>query len=113
MSADDLADFMVHSVAVETFQGRGATGTEAFGEPYTVPCFLEGSQHLVRGGGGEQILSGSVLYCHPDHAARFAPRSRVTVATPDGQPEVHTRVIVTNVNDLSDDWPEHVEVRLE
>lgn len=107
MSASDLDEFLVHTVTVETFLGTTATGVETYAAAVTVPCYLEGASKLVAEGDGEHVRFVSTLYAHPQYGPTFPPRSRVTL---DGRPG---RVIEVNVNTLTADFPEHVEVHIE
>jgi hypothetical protein len=119
MSATDdlLAEYFVHAATVETYLGTNGLGVETYAAPFTLDpatnggCFIEGQRHLVTGADGETVTSGSTLYCHPDHAGRFEPRSRVTIAYPSRT--VETRVVTLNINDLTDEFPQHVAVSLE
>lgn len=113
MSADDMAEFYVHTATVETFLGSSGYGVDVFAAPVILDpdedngCFIDGTRKLVRGKDGEQVVSESTLYTYPSNAALFLADSRVT--TGDGV----SRVIKTNTNTSGDlDLPDHVAVSL-
>lgn len=104
--SDDIAEFYVHTVTVETFQGVGAAG-DVYAAPVTVPGFLEGKNVLVRDAAGQQVVAASTLYCSVADGARFTPDSKVTT----GGRVSH--VISQNVNDApSLGLPEHAAIYL-
>lgn len=102
----DIADFFVHTVQVETFQGTGAAGP-VYAAPATVACYLDSSNQLVRNGTGEQVVSSTRVYCAVGDAGRFTPDSRVTAGGRAAQ------VITTNQLDAPGlGLPEHTVVYL-
>lgn len=109
MSASDLDEFLVHTVTVETWQGTTATGVEQYAAAVTIPCYLESARKLVAVGDGEHVRFATTLYAHPQHGPVFQPRSRVHI---DDHP-TPGRVVEVNVNTLTADFPEHVEVHIE
>lgn len=78
MSADELADFYVHTVTVATFLGTNGLGADTFSPATDVLGFMELSRRLVRNAGGEQVISESTLYTDPANASAFLPNSKVT-----------------------------------
>lgn len=119
MSADDLADFYVHTAIVETYEGTNGYGEDVFADPVTLDpadvsvhplgngCWIDDSRKLVRNSTGEQVVSESTLYTYPSNAALFTPDSRVTVNG------AVSRVIKVNSNTSGDlDLPDHVAVTL-
>lgn len=119
MSADDIADFYVHTAVVEPFEGTNGYGEDIYSAPVILDpadtsvypggngCWLDDTRHYVRTSDTEQILSSSTLYTYPGNAALFPPKSRVTV---NGNTAL---VIKTNPNDSGDlDLPDHVAVSL-
>ena len=104
---DDLEDFYVHTVTVETYQGTNGYGEDVFTAPATVVGFLDDSRRLVRTQVSEQVISEAQFYTRPENGALFTPDSRVTV---DG---VASRVIRTNVNTSGNlDLPDHAVISL-
>lgn len=105
--SDDLSDFFVHSVTVETYQGTNGYGEDVFAAPVTVSGFLDDTRHLVRSQTAEQVVSEAQFYTHPENGALFTADSRVTV---DG---VTSRVIRTNVNTSGSlELPDHAVISL-
>lgn len=80
--ADDITEFFVHQVTVETMTGVGAAG-DLYSGPQTVDGYLDSKIQLVRALDGEQAVSQSTFYCSVPDAAKFAPDSTVTL--PDGR----------------------------
>lgn len=106
MSADELAEFWVHTVSVEMFLGAGAYG-DVYAAPVTVIGFMDGTRKLVRGANGAQVVSESSFYTYPITGPLFVPDSRVTQGT-----EV-SYVIKNNTNDSGTmDLPDHAVVNL-
>lgn len=105
--SDDLDEFYVHSVTVETYQGTNGYGEDVFAAPVTVAGFLDDTRHLVRSQTAEQVVSEAQFYTHPENGALFTADSRVTV---DG---VTSRVIRTNVNTSGSlELPDHAVISL-
>lgn len=104
---DELDEFYVHSVLVETYLGTNGYGEDTFAPAIAVGGFLDDSRKLVRGADAEQVISESQFYTRPENGARFPAESRVTV---DG---VISRVIRTNTNTSGNlDLPDHAVVSL-
>lgn len=104
---DDLEDFYVHTVTVETYQGTNGYGEDVFAGPVAVVGFLDDSRRLVRTQTAEQVISEAQFYTRPENGTLFTPDSRVTV---DG---VVSRVIRTNVNTSGPlGLPDHTVVSL-
>jgi hypothetical protein len=107
MSADDMAEFYVHTATVEMFLGANGYGEDTFAAPVSVVCFADDARKLVRGKDGEQVVSESTLYTYPINAPLFTADSRVTLN------EAMSRVIKTAVHDSGDlDLPDHTAVTL-
>jgi hypothetical protein len=123
MSADDMADFYVHTAKVETFLSRGSNGN-LYGPPVilspdsTPPngVFADDSRKLVRSKDGSQVVSETTLYTSPVNARLFKPGSRVTIlndADDDDLAPIAAYVIKANSNTSGDlDLPDHVAVSL-
>lgn len=113
MSADDLSEFFVHTVTVETMLGTNGYGEDVFAPPVVLDpaedngCLVEEGARLVRSSDGEQEVSTTQIYTRPTNAPLFAPNSRVTVH---GK---QARVISTGPNVSGPlDLPDHVVIDL-
>lgn len=107
-AADDLAEFWVHTLLVETYLGIKGTGEPIFNPAEPVDGFLEEKRRLVRATASEQVVSSSTFYTDRGQALLFRNGSRVTLL--DG---VTTTVISCAVNDSGAlDLPDHVAVYL-
>ena len=108
MSADDLDDFYIHTVAVETLTGTSGYGEDLFATATDVVGWMEESRRLVRDKDGQQVVSESTFYADPAHAAKFKADSRVTF---EGVP---SRVIRTSrhTSNTTLDLPDHIVVAL-
>lgn len=67
---------LVHSVAVEPFEGTGAYGP-VYGASSSVACLLTERTTLVRAPDGQEVTSGASYLTTPDHDP--PPGSRVTL----------------------------------
>jgi formylmethanofuran dehydrogenase subunit D len=94
--ADDITDFYVHTVTVQTRLGIGASGGDVYAAAQTAAGFLDGKTQLVRSTDGEQVVSASQFYCSLIDAAKFTPDSKVTL--PDGRT---AQVIIVNSLDVA------------
>jgi hypothetical protein len=80
--AEDVENFYVHTVEVETFQGTGAYG-DVYAPPVThspatgTGVFLESKRRLVRDKSGQEVISETTLYMLPAQAGLYEPDSRV------------------------------------
>jgi hypothetical protein len=68
--------FLVHTVTVKPYAGRSSTGV-VYGTPFTLRCMAQGQRRLVRGPGGNELLSTLTLYAAPGQAATIPPDSQV------------------------------------
>ena len=105
---DDITDFFVHTVTVETWAGAGAYG-DTYQPPAQVTGFLEGKVSLVRNKDSEQVVYNSIFYCAVADGPKFLPDSKVTMTgrTNPGY------VITQNVNDAPGlGLPEHAAIYL-
>lgn len=103
----DAAVFWIHSVQVETYEGKNATG-DVYAAAVPVTGFLNDGEHFVRTASNEEVVSSSAFYTDTDQAAAFIPKSRVTSAS--GKV---AHVITTNSNDGDAlGLPSHLEVHL-
>lgn len=107
--SSELEDFLtVHTIRVEPYTGAGANGA-TYGDPVTVPCFLERKRRLVRASSGEQVVSESTAYADVSFAGTLVARSRVTIS---GEPS--TTVLTLEVNTSGElDLPDHVAAALQ
>lgn len=111
--SDELADFYVHTVTVETFQGTSGYGVDMFAAPVTLSpatgtgVLVEQKRRLVRDKDGAEVISETTVYARTTAAALFTPDSRVTIGG------VQSRVITVAVNELDAlDLPSHIAVAL-
>jgi len=110
VSGDDLADFYVHTVTVQTLTGTGAYG-DVFAAPVTLDpatdtgVFVDDKRKLVRSSSGAEVISETTIYGRPNLIAVLLEGS--LVALPSGR--VAT-VITTGARDSGGlDLPDHVE----
>lgn len=89
-----IARFFTQPAVLEPYLGTDSAGADLFGPPITVLGYLDGKRQLVRTPDGEQVVSGSTLFCPLSSATQAAapPNSRVTVAG------AVARVITANPN---------------
>lgn len=73
----DFDEFYVHTVSVETLSGGGPMG-DTYLPAVTVPCLIDEQTQLVRGPGGDEVVSNSTLYMDKKHYSKFTPESPVT-----------------------------------
>lgn len=107
MSANDLADWYVHTASVEMHLGTAGSGADLFAAAVILPGFADTARHLVRAKDGEQLVSESTFVTYPINAPVFVPESRVTVNG------VTSIVITANLGDSGVlDLPDHVAVSL-
>lgn len=106
MSAAELEDFYVHTVAVRTLTGSGAWG-DTYEDHAGVRCFVDDSRTMVRDEQGTEVVSSSTLTCPVEYAGIFAPGS--TVALPHREATV---IGVAHAESGPLDLPDHIEVAL-
>lgn len=108
MSAEDeLGEFYVHTVTVETFLGSGPYGDAYEPESDPIHCFIDESRRFVRSSTGEQVVSETTLTMGKEHYDRFKPESVVHV---NGH---ESTVITRSLADSGDlDLPDHLSVSL-
>lgn len=75
MSADELAEFWVHTTTIETF-----TGEDAFGKHYAptsepVPCFIADKRRLIRNRSGDTEISETTITANRRYASLFTEGS--------------------------------------
>lgn len=110
---DDIAEFYVHTVTVETFTGTSGYGADVFAAPVTLSpatgdgCLVDDTSELVRTSETETVLSSTTVYTYPASAPLFVVKSRVTING------VVSRVVRANLNDSGPiGLPDHVAVKL-
>lgn len=113
MSADDLADFYVHTASVEMWLGTNGLGEDVLAGAVTIVGFADTARHLVRSSNsqrsadGEQIVSESTFVTYPISEPVFVENSRVTI---NGH---ESRVIRTSLGDSGAlELPDHVAISL-
>ena len=106
MSADDLDEFWVHTIAVETYLGEGGSGT-LYADPVDVPCFIDGGVKVIRTATGEQLVTNAPVYAPLEHAATLTAESRVSIRG------ATARILAATVYDSGGlDLPDHVQITL-
>lgn len=104
---DDLADFYVHTIGVETRTGQDENGADVFTPLQLATGWLEDATSIVRSTTGDETVSSARFYCPAATAALFTPDSRVTLASRAAQ------VITVNVNDSGPlGLPDHAVISL-
>ena len=63
-AADELAEFYVHTVTVTPKAGDSPYGP-AYGDPFTLACFVDETTRLVRGLDGAEVVSSATLTTAP------------------------------------------------
>lgn len=107
LPVDEMAEFYVHIVTLEKFEGAGAYG-DIYAAPRLVACLREGKRRLVRSTTGEETVSETTLYMSVEDGAGFTPGSRITY---NGH---ETHVITNGENDAPGlDLPDHAMVTLQ
>lgn len=107
MSAtDELADFWVHEVAVETFRGSGGMG-DVYDPPALLTCFVDDKERLVRSSDATEVVSSTTVYA-PAGTTSLTVGSKVTL--PSGRVAVVLQVGVRDSGAL--ELPDHVEAAL-
>lgn len=104
---NELDEFYVHRVQVETYKGTGSWGDvyEKLSDP--VPCFLDNQTQLTRDQSGAEVVSTATVYAALSAAPLFTVGSLVHL------PGRKAQVIGCNPRDGGAlDLPSHVEVNL-
>ena len=100
-------DFMVHAVTVETKAGEDPWGNVNTSTSDPIPGFLDDTRALVRGPGGDQVVSESTFYTGTEYAPLFLPESLVHL--PD---RVATVIRCKSATSGPLDLPDHIAVVL-
>lgn len=74
---DELNEFYVHTVVVET-----KSGTNGLGEPVAefsdpIPCFIRNSTRLIRDQAGQHLIGATEITCNNQYSDLFTPDSDV------------------------------------
>ncbi|KQR97692.1 MAG: hypothetical protein J0I33_07755 [Microbacterium ginsengisoli] len=111
--SDELADFYVHTVTVQTSIRTSGYGVDVFNDPVMLTptggtgCFVERKRRLVRNNAGAEVVSETTLYTYPAAADLFTVDSLVSTGG------VDSRVITVAQSDSGDlDLPDHIAVYL-
>lgn len=103
----DLAEFLVHTVTVEPFEGESGYGGPVYGPPVDTTCFVDETTRMVRDGNGTETVSSTTIYAAKD--APITGGSRVTLPSGDA-----TTVISTSRHNSGPlDLPDHLEAACE
>ncbi|MDN6260014.1 MAG: hypothetical protein L0J31_09640 [Corynebacterium sp.] len=73
---DELEEFWVHEIQVQTYAGSGPFGDE-YAAPVGVPCFIDHKRQLVRDPDGREVTSEATITGPVGEGERFAPQSLV------------------------------------
>lgn len=92
---NDIADFFVHTVSVQTLLGVNAVG-KVYAPAVNVTGFFDSELRLVRSHNGEEVVSSSSFYCSLADEPKFTTDSLVT--SPSG---VVSHVIRVNALDTA------------
>ncbi|WP_454728988.1 hypothetical protein [Cellulosimicrobium protaetiae] len=107
-TADELDDFLVHTVTVVPLIGSGGMG-DAHGPPVAgVPCLVDETTRLVRDRTGAQVVSSATVYASTT-APDVPPGSLITL------PSGRTSVVLAEARRTSGplDLPDHFEWAVE
>lgn len=73
---DELAEFWVHEIEVQTYLGPGPFGDE-YAPAVGVPCFTDHNRQWVRDTNGREVTSEATITGPVGDGERFAPGSLV------------------------------------
>ncbi|KON72598.1 hypothetical protein M768_13910 [Cellulosimicrobium cellulans F16] len=107
-AADELDEFLVHTVTVVPLIGSGGMG-DVHGPPVTgLPCFVDETTRMVRDRTGAQVVSSATVYARAT-APAVPPGSLLTL------PSGRTSVVLAESRRESGplDLPDHVEWAVE
>lgn len=104
---DELADFWVHTVTVETLLGETTFGKEYTPESDPIPGFLSDQRKLVRNTAGDTAVSESTFTANRQYAELFAEGSIVHLPT-----RVVTVMKTADNSSGPRELPDHIEVNL-
>lgn len=105
-TADELEEFYVHTVTVNTLTGAGAWG-DTYETHAGVRCFIDETRALVRDAQGSEVISETTLTLPTEYAGIFLPGS--TVDLPD---RTATLIKAGAATSGPLDLPDHIEVHL-
>lgn len=104
----ELAEFMVHTVAVETMSGGGATG-DTYEPPAGVPCMVDEKRRYIRDAAGNQTVSETTLWVVDVTAyPLFEPGSIVTY-----RDKITTVIGRSHADSGPLELPDHLEINLQ
>jgi len=107
-TADELDDFLMHTVTVVPLVGSGGMGDVHGPAVAGVPCLVDETTRLVRDRAGAQVVSSATVYARTS-APDAPPGSLVTL------PSGRTAVVLVQARRESGplDLPDHVEWAVE
>lgn len=105
-AADELEEFYVHTITVQTLAGNGSWGP-AYETTEGVRCFIDETRTIVRDAQGAEVISETTVTAPPEYAGVFLPGSLVTLLTREA-----TVIKAGHASSGPLDLPDHVEVWL-
>lgn len=105
-TADELEDFYVHTIDINTLTGAGAWGN-TYEAHENIRCFIDETRTIVRDAQGAEVISETTLTAPPEFAGIFLPGSLVTLPTREA-----TVIKAGHATSGPLDLPDHVEIWL-
>ena len=105
-TADELEEFYVHTIDVQTLTGAGAWGN-TYEEHPGIRCFIDETRTIVRDAQGAEVISETNITAPPEFAVIFLPGSLVTLPTREA-----TVIKAGHATSGMLDLPDHVEAWL-
>lgn len=104
---DELADFWVHTVTVETLLAETTFGKQYAPESDPIPGFLSDKRKLIRTAAGDSAVSESTFTANRQYAGLFTAGSIVHLPT-----RVATVMKTADNSSGPLELPDHIEVNL-
>ena len=112
---DDLEEFYVHTISVQTLTGSGGMG-DTYADPLVLSpdadppsgVMVDDKRRLVRSASGEETTSETTIFGRPALAAVIVAESLVTL--PSGR--VATVITTSSLDSGAMDLPDHFEANL-
>lgn len=104
---DELEDFWVHTVTVETYMGNTAWGQKYEQKSPPIPCFVSDKRRLIRTPSGDTEVSESTVTANRKYAPLFAEGSIVHLP---GRTAVVLKLADNSSSNL--ELPDHMQASL-